>query len=285
MIVVLKPLLQAAKRQKRFHEPSSRFYKKDAEDDYLGEIGDCDYCLAEDDEEAQEIIEIEEELLDNVSMLHEQYEADSLVRRSSMRAQSNSLSATKRKRFLDKNLEDEKIRCSLLKVFTLLLQTESRLRGSAHLERMKLMQQVKRVLCYADQYSIGKLKECFIKFCTSRKTLFPPHSICVPSSFTSEIETEREESDLSSLISKTLHLMSSMEDASKRALEKRLEQEDYSQISGEDWENIREVWFVWLQFTPRSSNQLAVWEESLDGQQTVNSLLWNLSFYLSIGET
>mmetsp|Transcript_28640 Transcript_28640/g.31640 ORF Transcript_28640/g.31640 Transcript_28640/m.31640 type:complete len:101 (+) Transcript_28640:654-956(+) len=100
------------------------------------------------------------------------------------------------------------------------------------------------------------------------------------------MKKKKEESDLSNLIDKTCHLINNLEEISKKALERRLEEENYSQISEEDeLDNITEVWFVWLQFNPRSSDQLAVWKENLNGQQSMNSLLWNLLFYLSIGES
>jgi len=290
MIAVRKPSLQAAKRQKRFHDPSSRLYKTNDEDISLEGVEECNYFHIDSkdkNEEAQEIIEIEEELLNNVLMLYEQYEADSLFHRSMMRTQLMSLNKDSKRRSLDKNLEDEKIKCSLLKVFTLLLQTGSPLRGSAHSERMELMQQVKWVLKDVDQYSLEKLKDYFIKLCTSQKErLFPPHLINVLSTLTIDNETREKESDLSSLIKKTHHLINYMEEASKEVLERRLEEENYSQMfEEEELDNIIEVWFVWLQFNPKSSDQLAVWKENLNGQQSLDSLLWNLLFYLSIGES
>ncbi|KAI2503758.1 hypothetical protein MHU86_10652 [Fragilaria crotonensis] len=88
----------------------------------------------------------EEALLDDVLAIYDKYEEDALVEQNRLRCKLTTCSKNK-VASLQAQLSDAKIKCSLLKVLTLLLQSDSsRLKGRLHADRMELMQQVERVL-------------------------------------------------------------------------------------------------------------------------------------------
>lgn len=291
MIAVLNPSAPVAKRQKLCHEPTSWFYEKP--DDKTVTRSLCaldDYCdifdiEEDDDDENPENLESEEDLLDHVLGLYEIYEEESLYRQSKLRYLLSSQNTGNKCVKREKNLKDEKSKLILLKVLTLLLRTESRLKGSNHAERMDLMQRFKHCLSNAREQSLEKIKSFFVQLCTAREEpIFPPCSITVPHVSLRMAESGSREIDESELIRKTFEWMTLLEESSKKALQKRLEHGNYSENEEDEWENARDVWNVWLQFTPTSPNQLAVWEESLQDGKNVDDILWNLAFYLSIGE-
>mmetsp|Transcript_13755 Transcript_13755/g.21250 ORF Transcript_13755/g.21250 Transcript_13755/m.21250 type:complete len:154 (-) Transcript_13755:62-523(-) len=149
---------------------------------------------------------------------------------------------------------------------------------------MDLIKRVKTILSVAGNKSTKRLKKFFVQFFTFRQeTLFPPSSIFVPKrcfldSGKSDCLVKIDEAQL---IRRTNALTSLLEEASRKVMQHRLEQENYSNEEEQDWDNMSEIWHAWLQFSPRSFDQLAIWEESLRDGIKVDSLLWNLAFYLS----
>lgn len=285
MIEILHPSLPAAKRQKRSHSPIHWLYRQDDEANSLCGLEDCIDIFEETGECEQGNLEQEEELLDDVLALYEKFEEDSLFEQSKIRLKISSSIPNEKIETHVKNLKDEKAKCNLLKVLTLLLQTESRLRGSTHIERMELMRRVKAFLPNAanGSESVKSLKTCFVHFLTLRQeTLFPPRLISVPECFLDPGKIDcPAEIDEAQLIRKTKALTSLLEESSHKAMQHRLEQENYSEQEEENWDNMSEIWHAWLQFNPKSLDQLAIWEESLRDGYKVDSLLWNLAFYLS----
>mmetsp|Transcript_30032 Transcript_30032/g.45543 ORF Transcript_30032/g.45543 Transcript_30032/m.45543 type:complete len:288 (+) Transcript_30032:337-1200(+) len=283
MIAVACAPLPMAKRQKISHSPTPWIRQQDDETCSLCEVEDSTAFLEEEDEYIQENVEREEKLLDKVLALYEQYEEDSLFQQSTIRFQISSSQSDVKTEVLLNNLEDEKAKCNILKVLTLLLQSESRLRGSTHLERMGLLRRVKAFLLEAGYHSLNRLKKSFVNFFTSRQeTLFPPSAVFVPNCFPTSLGNNYPAAiEESQLIRKTRELISCLRDASKKAIQQRLEQENFSEMEEQDWDNMSDVWNAWLQFKPISSNQLAIWEESLRDGDNIDSLLWNLALYLS----
>mmetsp|Transcript_19263 Transcript_19263/g.28502 ORF Transcript_19263/g.28502 Transcript_19263/m.28502 type:complete len:289 (+) Transcript_19263:156-1022(+) len=284
MIEILHPSLPVAKRQKRSNSPTHWLCQEDDETSSLCGLDSCNDFLEEIGEYEQVSVEREEQLLDHVLALYENYEEDSLFQQSKIRLQMSSSISGEKTEALLKNLKDEKAKCSILKVLTLLLQTESRLKGSNHVERMDLIKRVKTILSVAGNKSTKRLKKFFVQFFTFRQeTLFPPSSIFVPKrcfldSGKSDCLVKIDEAQL---IRRTNALTSLLEEASRKVMQHRLEQENYSNEEEQDWDNMSEIWHAWLQFSPRSFDQLAIWEESLRDGIKVDSLLWNLAFYLS----
>lgn len=277
MMIAVEPNYPAAKRQKRSLSPPPLF---DDETSSLGGIEDhYDY---EEDEEEEGDLEREETLLDRVLSIYEQYEEDSLVQQSRLRSKLSTCGISKIC-MIKNRLQDEKVKCGLFKVLTLLLQSDSRLRGSSYQERVDLMRQVKHVLQARESYTLAELKSRFVLiFSSLRKDLFPPCSIIAPASTATlpqDIETQL---DHKSLVQETRKTMTRLDQAANEALQQRLRDSNYSQVEGEEWESMREVWYVWLQFSIKSIEQMAVWQETLAHCENVEMLLWNLAFCLSM---
>lgn len=286
---MIAPLLtnRPTKRQKRPVTPPALFHVEDDEASSLGGVEDhysCDYKDEEEDHSQDR--EHEENLLDRVLLIYDQYEEDSLVEQSRLRSKLSPCGHSKIES-LKKKLHKEKIKCSLFKVLTLLLQSESRLKGLAHEERMDLMRQVKRVLLDNELYSVGELKSKFtLIFASLGSGMFPPPSVFIPTSHGCSAPScvQTPHIDQRKLSQETHSLMTRLEQSANKSLQQRLIQGDYqhSKDEGEDWESMHEVWNVWLQFPAKSSEQLAVWRETLQSSEGLGSLLWNLAYYLSI---
>ena len=116
--------------------------------------------------------------------------------------------------------------------------------------------------------------------------MFPPPSVFIPTSHGCSAPScvQTPHIDQRKLSQETHSLMTRLEHSANKSLQQRLIQRDYqhSKDEGEDWESMHEVWNVWLQFPAKSSEQLAVWRETLQSSEGLGSLLWNLAYYLSI---
>lgn len=318
---MIAPLLQAtspSKRQKRSSSPIKGRYQDDVTDECtLGGIEDHVDNQDDDEEDDDDSIlcERERSLLDHVLAIYEQYEEDSLVEQSHLRFKLTTSCGLAKIDSLQKKLADEKVKCSLFKVLTLLLQSDSsRLKGPDHAQRIDLMLQVKRIVLDHDLYTVKDVKRRFTcLFSSLRRDLFPPFSIVISTTSstttsTTTLSTTTTESlgvsdptlsvptlelDQLALNHETIRVMALLEEAAKKALEQRLAEGEgqHSMMAvtpmrdieeEQDWDSMREVWYVWLQFPARSCEQLAVWQETLFGDGNLSVLLWNLAYYLSL---
>jgi hypothetical protein len=308
---MIAPLLQStspSKRQKRSPSPNKgRYHDEGNDESTLGGIEDHVDSLDDDEEDDDDsyLCKREGSLLDHVLAIYDQYEEDSLVEQSHLRLKLTTCGLAKVES-LQTRLADAKIKCSLFKVLTLLLQSDSsRLKGPDHAQRIDLMLQVKRIVLDHDLYSVKDVKSKFTcLFSSLRRDLFPPFSIVIPT--TAAITTAASpgvsdpassgpslELDQLALNQETLRVMTRLEEAAKKSLEQRLaEGEGQHSLMAvtpvrdvdeeQDWDSMREVWYVWLQFPATSGQQLAVWQETLVGEGNLSVLLWNLSYYLSL---
>ena len=164
------------------------------------------------------------------------------------------------------------------------------------------MLQVKRIVLDHDLYSVKDVKSKFTcLFSSLRRDLFPPFSIVIPTTATTATTAASPgvssnpplDLDQLALNRETLRVMTRLEEAAKKSLEQRLaEGEGQHSLMAvtpvrdvdeeQDWDSMREVWYVWLQFPATSGQQLAVWQETLVGEGNLSVLLWNLSYYLSL---
>jgi hypothetical protein len=280
-----------AKRQKRSVSPPPILVLPHDEASSLGGIED-NYDNYEDGEEESPVnLQREEALLDRVLSIYEQYEEDSLVKQSRFRSKLTTCNISKAG-CIKQKLQEEKIKCCLFKVLTLLLQSGSRLRGHTHEDRVDLIRQVKQVLLDQEVYSVGELKSRFaLVLAVLRRDMFPPCSISLPTSVgikdgSHSVVPPKPSALLSQkkLNQQTLRWMNRLQEAAKESIQDRLVHGDWQQSKDEEdsWENMREVWHVWLQFPAKSDSQLAVWQETLQHGGNLNSLLWNLAYYLSM---
>lgn len=313
---MIAPLLQAtspSKRQKRSSSLTKGRYQDDVTDECtLGGIEDHVDTQDDDEEDDDDSILCEREgsLLDHVLAIYEQYEEESLVEQSHLRLKLTTCGPAKADS-LQKGLTDEKVKCSLFKVLTLLLQSDSsRLKGPDHAQRIDLMLQVKRIVLDHDLYTVKDVKCKFTSlFSSLRRDLFPPFSIFVPTTTATTPTTTTTSASLGvsdptssvlplqldqlALNHETLRVITLLEEAARKSLELRLA-EGEGQLSmmpvtpvgdveeEQDWDSMREVWYVWLQFPAKSCQQLAVWQETLSGDGNLSVLLWNLAYYLSL---
>jgi hypothetical protein len=162
------PLLQAtspSKRQKRSSSPIKGRYQDDVTDECTLR-GIEDHVDNQDDDEEDDddsiLCERERSLLDHVLAIYEQYEEDSLVEQSHLRFKLTTSCGLAKIDSLQKKLADEKVKCSLFKVLTLLLQSDSsRSKGPDHAQRIDLMLQVKRIVLDHDLYTVKDVKRRF----------------------------------------------------------------------------------------------------------------------------
>ena len=246
-----------------------------------------------DDEDDPKTCQKEEALLDDVLAIYDKYEEDALVEQNRLRCKLTTCSM-KKAAALQAQLSDAKIKCSLLKVLTLLLQSDSsRFKGRLHADRMELMQQVEGVLLNINLYCVNTLKRKFVLlFASLRRDLFPPSTIVVPSSIRTLSNhpcSSRVAMDQQSLNRETILAMSQLEDLAKKHLQQRLASIMPSRVGSEeneqDWESMREVWNVWLQFPASCHQQFEIWQETLSCNDQLSSLLWNLAYYLSLEDS
>ena len=252
-----------------------------------------------DDEDDPETCGQEEALLDEVLAIYDECEEDALVEQNRLRTKLTTCTMSKADA-LKAQLADVKIKCSLLKVLALLLQSDSsRLRGRRHADRMELMRQVEHVLLNNDRYSVDALKRKFVLlFSSLRRDLFPPCTIVVPSPILTMSKPACVSGvllDQETLNLETIKVMAHLEDLANQHLQQRLANGDFqcsvtpSRISDEegdqDWEGMREVWNAWLQFPAHCKQQSDVWTETLACNEKLSSLLWNLAYYLSMDDT
>lgn len=252
-----------------------------------------------DDDDDPKTCQKEEALLDDVLAIYDKYEEDALVEQNRLRCKLTTCSKNKAAS-LQAQLSDAKIKCSLLKVLTLLLQSDSsRLKGRLHADRMELMQQVERVLVNINLYSVNSLKRKFVLlFASLRRDLFPPSTIVVPTSIRTLSNHPCASSvpiDQQSLNRETILAMSHLEELANKHLQQRLADGNYqssimpSRVGDEendqDWESMREVWNVWLQFPASCHQQFEIWQETLACNDRLSSLLWNLAYYLSLEDS
>lgn len=252
-----------------------------------------------DDEDDPVTCQREEALLDEVLAIYDECEEDALVEQNRLRCKLTTCSMSKAAA-LTTQLSDAKIKCSLLKVLALLLQSDSsRLKGRLHADRMELMRQVQHVFLNNDCYSVDTLKRKFVMlFASLRRDLFPPTTIAIPSPIPTLSKTPGVSSDAldqESLNLETRHAMTCLDGLANQHLQQRLANGDFkcsitpSRVSDEegdqDWEGMREVWNVWLQFPAHCKQQCDIWKETLASNEKLSSLLWNLAYYLSMDET
>lgn len=292
MIAVLSETnhyLPAAKRQKCSVSPSPPLFI-DASSSLGGIEDEYDDDFEYEEEDSPQMLNREDALLDRVLSVYEQYEEDSLVKQSRFRAKMTACGLAKSRTF-KKKLQDEKIKCNLFKVLTLLLQSRSRLRGHTHEDRVELIRQVKQALLDEEVYSVEELKGRFtLLFAVLRRDMFPPCSILVPSTTESTASLKVDQKPASppltqkKLNQQTERWRTRLQEAAKDSLQERLSQGDWQQSNDqeESWESMRDVWHVWLQFPAKSAAQLGIWQETLQHGGNLNSLLWNLAFYLSM---
>jgi hypothetical protein len=296
MIALLEASSPSKKRQKLSFPPSAWIHvKKDEELSSLGGVED-QYDPNHEEEEVFDISRCEEVLLNRVIQVYERFEEDSLLSQSKLRSEMTSRGRLQRQS-IENQLRDEKLKCSILKVLTLVLQTGSRLKGSSPQERIDLKRRVKHLLNDHSQTSLDQLKAHFVHIMTSREIeLFPPRSVSIPSPPPSPVPENMDSSSsdspahISGLVHQTERVMKFLERSSKASLERRLVKSDWQssldEEEEEDWEGMHDVWYAWLHFPPKSTEQVAVWEETLEGQlhrrETLDSLLWNLAYYLSM---
>mmetsp|Transcript_28152 Transcript_28152/g.46622 ORF Transcript_28152/g.46622 Transcript_28152/m.46622 type:complete len:293 (+) Transcript_28152:217-1095(+) len=281
--VMLEAAQHHAKRQKRSVSPPPLFIDETSS---LGGIEDHNDENEDEEEESPHNLQREEALLDRVLSIYEQYEEDSLVKQSHFRSKLTSCGLSKIGTF-KKRLQQEKIKYSIFKVLILLLQSDIRLKGHTHQDRVDLIRQVRRVLLDQEVYSVEELKSRFtLLFAVLRRDMFPPCTILLPGTISTACMGHHTSPPLNQekLNQETQRWMNRLQEAAKESLQDRLVHGDFQQSKDEEesWENMREVWHVWLQFQATSNVQLAVWQETLQHGGNLDSLLWNLAYYLSM---
>lgn len=249
----------------------------------------------------------EEAIIDNVMDLFEEYEEASLALQCKYREKAKQGSANNKKKSQQK-LTNEKLKCLLFKVLMLFVQSESRLRGENHDERVNLSLRVQQILLDEEDETLGDIMIECKNILLTKKSLFPPRSIIIPTGFAPIVEhAPSMESKHLSFIDRgkrqaraTKSLRNTIKHLSKTAnalLEERMSfiTSDHSDEDDEAFktrlecaEGARDILSMWsllleLSDEPANQDQLDVLEGVLDDvydrRCCIDDIIWNLALF------
>ena len=249
----------------------------------------------------------EETIIDNVMDLFEEYEEASLALQCKYREKAKQGSASNNKKSQQK-LTNEKLKCLLFKVLTLFVQSESRLRGENHDERVNLSLRVQQILLDEEDKTLGDIMIECKNILLTKKDLFPPRSIAIPTGFSpivdyaasmapknlSFVDAGKRQARATKSLRKTIQRLSK---AANALLEKRMsfitsdhsdEEDEAFKTRLECAEGTRDILSMWshlleLSDEPATQDQLEVLEGVLDDVRDrrccIDDIIWNLALF------
>lgn len=291
--------IRQAKRQKRCVSP-------DREEDYSS-IGCAEEYLtnsdhvddANDEERNYLLHETEQKLCETILADLEDLEEESLMKQSRMR--TNLKQRRKNPSSRQAALANEKLKCGISKVLALILQSPTLL-GRLDKERMKSLLHIERLI----ERNWDLVIEDFV--CEFRAVLrhcfqFPPRSVYVSAENSIAEPSLRKPKQLcfdvslrqNKLIKSSRSVLESLSKSTQDLLRQRLESlghgDNLTTAPLENTEGLHDILHVWTVILQRTSctadeEALELYQDALREVRftSIDSMLWNFAYYLSLNE-